>query len=127
VSKRIPSRFSFTRKRQQHYGYEPLPQYSVFHIVSGFHLFTYETKNMVGGKVKLTLCLTNEALRHEGVWGSGRNTLKWITERWPLQYSLEVAQDRGQQQGLKISRTELPDFAMRKQVSATLQQIYGSL
>jgi hypothetical protein len=22
-------------------------------------------------KVKLSLCLTNEALRHEGVWGSG--------------------------------------------------------
>jgi hypothetical protein len=23
-------------------------------------------------KVKLSVCLTNEALRHEGVWGSGR-------------------------------------------------------
>jgi hypothetical protein len=24
-----------------------------------------------GSKVKLSLCLTNQAIRHEGVWGSG--------------------------------------------------------
>jgi hypothetical protein len=31
----------------------------------------WHAKEAVKGKVKLSLCLTNEALRHEGVWGSG--------------------------------------------------------
>jgi hypothetical protein len=33
------------------------------------HLKQYKLKDK---KVKMSLCLTNEALRHEGVWGSGR-------------------------------------------------------
>jgi hypothetical protein len=27
---------------------------------------------VMGGKVKLSLCLNNQALHHEGIWGSGR-------------------------------------------------------
>jgi hypothetical protein len=40
-------------------------------VASGKHRLKAYENRIKGIKVKLSLCLTNQALRHEGVWGSG--------------------------------------------------------
>jgi hypothetical protein len=41
-----------------------------FRVCHAFYYLCNLGKNR-GKKVKLSLCLTNQALRHDGVWGSG--------------------------------------------------------